>query len=600
MNTAHTRPRFRTDLVAQPLDEDGQRFVDVTDPDSGTTFRFYESEYSVACTMDGQRDLNGLAEWAQAELGLSPTPAELQEFIATLEELGYLEDDDAFDLGSSGAAFSEEDEPLPSGLDFELGTAGKSSLEAEQDENLESAELTLGLSGSESLSPGTDETDAGMSADERPTQVKRAGSVFDRPPAPPAEEAEVRAVLRPVTPMGHAPDEDDGPTNLPPPASDFDDEMSVDLTDHMRIGTDDVKEAIRQSQAMQAVDIPAALAAEEAAKAAGQAEADQPEAKQKAPAAPRAQTRPPASPVAATELPDKPAQVSAKEEPGFPAAPQPVAGGSRLPLVLALVVLALVGALAVAYFYVLPRMNAQEAGSATGAVEQPEVPATPEPPPPEPASARMGLADVEPVEVTVTREGRIEEIMESGKEVAEGDVVVKLDGYQSFEPKIAAYENDQRRYEKRIEDTEAKKAEAEAQGNESAVERHQRYIDLHVEKIADKKERADAERKEMEAFFIRAPVAGMLETELEVRADVKVDAVAFRVQPPPVLEATFSLSEETVPAEPPAEGADVELAAKADDSKKAMCQVSQVNGNDVTVTCPADSGLEEGDEVVLL
>lgn len=600
MNTANTRPRFRTDLVAQPLDEGGQRFVDVTDPDSGSTFRFYEIEYSIACAMDGKRDLVGLSEWAQAEIGLSPTPEELETVISTLADLGYLETspggddefDDAFALGTAGATYNEDDEPLPSGGDFELGTAGKSLLDVDHDDNLDAANLTLGLPGNESLPPVAEETFTGVTADDGPTQVKRAGSHFGEPPAPPAEEAEVRAVLRPVTPMGHAPDEDDGPTNLPPPASDFDDEMSVDLTDHMRIGTADVKEAIRQSQAMQAVDVPAALAEAAAAQA-------EPE-KKAAPAAPaRPQTRPPASPVATTELPDKPAMVSAKEEPGFAATPQPAAGGSRTPLIIALVALLIVAGIAGAYFYVQSQKG-QEAAPETGAVQPTEAPAVAEEPEPEPAQARMVLVETEAVEVKATREGSIAEILESGSTVAEGDVVVKLNGYQSFEPKIAAAENDQRRYEKRIEDTEAKKAEAEAQGNQAAVDKHQKYIDLHQAKIDEKKQRADAERQEMEAFFLRAPVAGTLETELAARATVKADAVAFRLQPAPVLEATFTLSEETVPAEPPAENADVELAVEADDSKKVMCQVSKVNGQEVTVTCPADSDLKEDDEVVLL
>jgi hypothetical protein len=48
-----SRPRFRTDLVAEPIEEAGQRFVDVIDPDTGSAFRFYDVEYSLACAMDG-------------------------------------------------------------------------------------------------------------------------------------------------------------------------------------------------------------------------------------------------------------------------------------------------------------------------------------------------------------------------------------------------------------------------------------------------------------------------------------------------------------------------------------------------------------------
>ena len=83
-------PRFRTDLVSKPVEEDGQRFVDVTDPDSGKTFRFYEVEYAVACAMNGDRDVVALAEWARSELGLEPSPNELETVISTLGDLGYL------------------------------------------------------------------------------------------------------------------------------------------------------------------------------------------------------------------------------------------------------------------------------------------------------------------------------------------------------------------------------------------------------------------------------------------------------------------------------------------------------------------------------
>ena len=85
------RPSFRNDLVARPLDDGGQRFIEVTDPDTGSSFKFYEIEYAIACAMDGERDVGELAEWARLELGLEPSPAELEVVIGTLGDLGYLE-----------------------------------------------------------------------------------------------------------------------------------------------------------------------------------------------------------------------------------------------------------------------------------------------------------------------------------------------------------------------------------------------------------------------------------------------------------------------------------------------------------------------------
>ena len=61
------RPRFRQDLLAEAIEENGARFIDVIDPDSGDEFRFYELEYAMACAMDGERDVAGLVKWELAE-----------------------------------------------------------------------------------------------------------------------------------------------------------------------------------------------------------------------------------------------------------------------------------------------------------------------------------------------------------------------------------------------------------------------------------------------------------------------------------------------------------------------------------------------------
>ena len=47
--------------------------------------------YAIACAMDGAKDLDGLAEWTRAGLGIETSADELQSVIATLADLGYLE-----------------------------------------------------------------------------------------------------------------------------------------------------------------------------------------------------------------------------------------------------------------------------------------------------------------------------------------------------------------------------------------------------------------------------------------------------------------------------------------------------------------------------
>ena len=117
-------PHFRTDLVSETVDDGGRMFIDVTDPDSGDTFRFYDVEYAIACAMNGERDVNGLARWAQEELGLAPSAEELQGVISTLGDLGYLQSGSA----APASVISSSAAPMDIG-DVALGASGKSDVD---------------------------------------------------------------------------------------------------------------------------------------------------------------------------------------------------------------------------------------------------------------------------------------------------------------------------------------------------------------------------------------------------------------------------------------------------------------------------------------
>src|SRR5688572_17145506 len=132
-----SNPSFRTDLVAQPVSDAGQRFVDVTDPDSGKTYRFYEVEYSLACAMDGRRNVDELADWALDELGLQASREELESVIDTLSDLGYLEGQAAA-AGANVPVFADE---------VELGASGGSTMSAEAQVAVAADELELGTAG---------------------------------------------------------------------------------------------------------------------------------------------------------------------------------------------------------------------------------------------------------------------------------------------------------------------------------------------------------------------------------------------------------------------------------------------------------------------
>ena len=87
------KPRFRRDLEAVPLEEDGQRYVEVRDPVTGGSFRLYDSEYRVALAFDGL-SFDRIIPWLRLALGLELDESVLREFAGRLHELGFLEPDD--------------------------------------------------------------------------------------------------------------------------------------------------------------------------------------------------------------------------------------------------------------------------------------------------------------------------------------------------------------------------------------------------------------------------------------------------------------------------------------------------------------------------
>jgi hypothetical protein len=118
------RPRFREDLVAELIEDGGARFIDVADPDSGQMFRFFEVEYSLACAMDGERDINGIVKWAEEELGLKPSANEVRTVISTLGSLGYLDSGKAAaaaatDHAAAAVAAAPIETPRPAHVDAE-------------------------------------------------------------------------------------------------------------------------------------------------------------------------------------------------------------------------------------------------------------------------------------------------------------------------------------------------------------------------------------------------------------------------------------------------------------------------------------------------
>jgi len=83
-------PRFRQDLESSNTEADGVACVDVTDPKTGTNFRFYDFEYQLAQQLNGQ-PFDDVIAWASAAYGVDLTVEGIKEFAGRLSELGFLE-----------------------------------------------------------------------------------------------------------------------------------------------------------------------------------------------------------------------------------------------------------------------------------------------------------------------------------------------------------------------------------------------------------------------------------------------------------------------------------------------------------------------------
>jgi hypothetical protein len=204
-DTNPERPRLRDDLVVSTLDDEGVRYVDVSDPTSGSKFRFFEVEYVIAQAMNGQRDLGAVAEYVRAEVGVEASTSELWQVQATLAELGYLH-------GGAAAA-----------------PAGPQPMAA-------AAERPVTV----------DAHAAGLVLGERPvTPAPIPAPVAARPPE------DFGDVLPAAPSLADAHVTDEERTKIP-----AGDEVSVDLSAHLSLDKKQVADAVKASRVMQAVAPP--------------------------------------------------------------------------------------------------------------------------------------------------------------------------------------------------------------------------------------------------------------------------------------------------------------------------------------------------------
>jgi len=617
-------PRFRTDLVATPLEIEGKRFIDVTDPDSEQTFRFYEVEYSVACAMDGARDIDGLMEWSKQELGLEPSLDELEMVVSTLDDLGYLDVAGSGDieLGTAGPPESQRAQAVHAD-DIALGGSGASPIAPPRPNSpAEAAAVELGMPGKQSPPPAGKVT---MGWDAPPVDPKELEELMGRdslgpaglaakaanagkqslPPAgkvtmgwdaPPVDPKELEELMGRSSPAEAIPtlkrrikpdDEEDGPTVIPAAIPDYDDEdLSVDLSDHLSIGTEDVKEAVRQSKTMDAVEVPADLLAEledqptKSGRALEEAAEPEPAVLKRDKAAPKPAAVDPSVPIA---LPSKPPKIS-KDEPRVAAAaeetPIPAAKGGGGGALILFLLLVIIGGGAGAYYFLVykkqddgakkptPGQTVGPGASKTAGRGQAVI------------SSKLAESDPDVVEVSAIADGVIASISVAGDEVDEGAVVASLKGVAGVERRLERPRRKLAEYAATLEKAKAAGAKAKT------IERYQAKVD-------EKKQLVIAGMAELEALQMHAPSAGKVEPIVDAGANVKKGEPVAQIIGEAGLSATFPTKKKFEV------GGACEIAPAKDPTKVVPCKVDSIEPDKVTIRISKDVGFASGDAVVL-
>jgi hypothetical protein len=569
------RPRFRQDLLAELVDEQDARFIDVMDPDSGTMFRFYEVEYSLACGMDGERDVPGIVRWAHDELGLTPSQQEVRTVIATLGGLGFI---------AAGEAAAQ-----PSAAEIGAGVLGVPSVSDVRD--------VRGVPGVSVPSQATVPASLGFDT---------AGRAAAASPSQPSAMAA-----------------------SPPQVS----EVSIDLSDHIEIRPADVKEAVRASRVMAAVDVPRELreAIEDRpvrsappalaspsdnlvdpllevtkpgllAKRPEMARSPRiidPRVPASAPAPPEI-TRPPEAPKPVAEQHDVAAPAKPPVELPAPPIAQPVpppAPRTRTsPVLIVLLLLAVLGGGAfLVWKYVLEK---RDAGVPTGAVTSPPPvkplpPPPPPPPPPAPAST-IAMETSAPDEIKLARSGQIETILADGTAVKAGDVVVRLYGDKPIEAEIAVVSGSVTRLQAQIGTLTKRRDTAQAAGNKAAEAGAEADLAERQKVLAAKQELLSTDTANLEKYLIHAPDSGTFTPVAKIGQKLAADSVVAKLQREAVATATFRIADTS----PFTANANVEVSVGTGE-QRVTCTIAEVQPSSVKVTCPVDPALTDGTAVTL-
>lgn len=619
------RPRLRQDLVAEVIEEGGQKFIDVGDPDNGNMFRLYEIEFSIACAMDGERDVAGIVQWAKDELGLMPSIHEVRDVIATLGQHGFLDQ-------APAARAAATERPAPAAArDAELA-AGVVVGQQPQARPAAKVELELGSAGSTPApaQPLPKAADIDLGA---PGVAEAAAAA--KPPRAPVEDVALGA-----------------PGARSQPAAAKAPEVSVDLADHMGVRPDDVKEAVRQSKQMSAVEVPKDLLEQVEApvpppRAATPPPVQQPErvaakaepkvvekaaaarpveppvekgadkrAPQKAPdkaaqqaaqiekpadkkpadkAAEKTADKKPADKAADKKPADKP--VVAEKQPVKPPAPRQ--GVS--PVLIVLLVLAIGGAGA----YFAWRYLIRGKSDTTAQVQPP--PVTPgsgsavvAPPPAPPApKGKIEIVPGAERDILSVFPGTIESI-DPKTEVDTSDVIAKLAGAKRLEAEIAAMDKEIEKRKATLDAAEAalEKLNTPAEGAKPPTEGQIKAADAAVDKartaLEDKQNERGTKEESLEKLYVRAPFEGTVTILAKQGQKIEENISIAKIIPKAAPAVRFTLEKNMT--------MDRGIAVPIKVGEKLYtCEVSDSNVDGTTVVCRTNNeGLTEGAEATLM
>ncbi len=583
MMNVRNAPQFRKDLVATPIFEEGEQYVDVTDPNSGKTFRFFEVEYAIASAMDGARTVDSLAAWAEEELGLEAEAEELTTLVSTLNELGYLEGVDTSSQDSTSSTLSELADG-PTGIQnhseqsqlIARSTDKQATIQIDTNVQDGLVQKTTGAGFAitedpivtfeiNEAEPG--ETDFGLLTEDVPTIAIDAEE-------PPLEENFGEGMV--VQELVDDPSSDvmaldmdeisvleemDMPPQTPPsiprsPSSDAT-PLSVDLSQHMNVDSSAVQEAVRQSQV----------------------EASEPHADDTAS-------------LRSSRLDlvdDDYVEVETKSS----------AVRSFLVGLVGLLVLA-GGA-----YYLYDRYYLQDDRVAQKKYTAPVRQAYTPPAPPAPiASILQPGPDKEQI-VRSKADGQLVEVMAIGSEVQKGDVVAKFAGYDTQTKNLEALQKKiSIDYAARMKRFRAERDKAIARKRRVAERKWQGQLDELMRKIENKKKKIKVTETALDKLLLRSTVAGKIAKVAAENTLIKLGDTVVSIMGP-----TGPIGVFTVPADKWMPGDNIELENPKEGAIE-NCSVLSITGpqkgaasnNNATMTvqCPISGKLEAASKVLLV